>query len=516
MRRIVEGLLLGFLGILLLVPAARAQDTSPTVEESQLGDFLRERIPHREGTVSFQRGGNFYVEIGVRTEDVRVGLYRRRIRETDDGKKLVEESLGTARLVAEGSSLARLVPDDSTADTLSLGDQVRTKPIGLDVVNRTDRDRSRLETLLLDHPGVESVRFREDRSEAAVPFLLVEDTGVSLFLTNQRQPDATLDPREETADRERRTSRKTLEDRARFDRTVHDFEWIRLPTRSPIHLLALASEGSIGFARFEDEVTGIHWVDVPGMVLDLSIRTVSSDNPGKIYFLAVLKEDGTIRTRSYSFNALDRTLREEWTAKNVWIRGTADGRFYAQEIGLNVPFSRTLREVEVSGDGWEASSGDKRSFSETVVSPGYASRSPVFAYLDASGRLRIRSEDESERALTPEFGGDPRSLSGRRNDKSRPLQPEFALNTSGDSLRVFVPRNIPGGVTFIRGLRTYKQSRLFLLDVGGPNAETLWESKRQSGYVSATEYFEEDYWAMVVDPTSETSILKELPPEPGS
>lgn len=510
MKRLVEGLLLGLIGILLLVPAGRAQDTSPTVSESKLSDFLRERIPYREGTVSFQRGGNFYVEIGVRTEDVRVGLYRRRIRETDDGKKLVEESLGTARLVAEGPNLARLVPDDSTADTLSLGDQVRTKPIGLDVVNRTDRDRSPLETLLLDHPGIESVRFLRDRSEAGVPFLLAEDTGVSLFLTNRSRPDATLDPRGETPGRERGTPRKTLENRARFDRTVHDFEWIRLPTRSPIHLLALASEGSIGFARFEEEVTGIHWLDVPGTVLDLSIRTVSSENPGKIYFLAVMKEDGAIRTRSYSFNALDRSLREEWTANHVWIRGTADGRFYAQEVGLNVPFSRTLREVEVSGDGWEASTGDKLTFSETVVSPGYASRSPDFAYLDDSRRLRIRSGNDSERALTPEFGGDPRSLSGRRNDKSRSLQPEFALNRTGDSLRVFVPRNIPGGVTFIRGLRTYEQSRLFLLDLGGPNVETLWESNRQPGYVSATEYFEEDYWAMVVDPANDSSTLKEL------
>lgn len=273
----------------------------------------------------------------------------------------------------------------------------------------------------------------------------------------------------------------------------------------------LAAEKAVGYSRFDGEVRTTHWMEFSGTVLDVSFVRLTDENPKKMLSLAVTQRNDTIRTQAFTYNAIDQSVKRHWTERDAWIRRIGPQKFLHQKIGLNATWRGDVRTVRITREGWEPTDSSIPNPSE-LIPRGYTVSDSTLAYLDADGRLTVRTKDSTVSQGVAQYGELPESVTPLRNDRGVALHPGFPLRNVGEGFRTLLPENIASGITFIQGLRSLRQSRLYHLDISDGNIETIWESNRLSGYVSGTEFHDERYWAMLVNPENETSTLKEFVP----
>lgn len=500
------------LGIALLIVPESVSGTS--LSRDTVRSFLRDHLPELHGTVVSERNDTHYVRFGGPRSSGRVEVYRTTTRSTEEGQTLVEKSLGTAIVRVEGNGPGTIHLAESDTNTLRPGDRFRPLNHTLTVHNRSEVADETLRRWLTDHRRIDSVRFVDVSPSEDQFALLLSRSHLKLQAppNDPTEKSLNLDGQEESSVSEaEEPPGGTLLDRADFQRVIHNFEWVELPTRGSTQILMLAAGDAIGFARYDEGVRTTHWMEVSGTVLDVSFVESSSENPGELFVLAVTQHDDEVQTRAFTFNALDRSVRTHWTEPDVFLRRVGANRFILQKIGLNSPFTGDVTYVTVSRDGWNRD-GSLSDPPQRIIPRGYAVSDSGFVFLDGTGRLTVQKNGSTWAKGVAQYGDAPGSISARRNDRSHNLHPSFPLRSSNRGYRTLMPENIASGMTFFQGLRTLRESRVYYLALRDGSVDTLWESRRLSGYVSGTDWYDGGYWLMLVNPDAETSTLKRFEP----
>lgn len=479
---------------------------------TELEAFLAENVPYLKGTIEYQESGSYFASVETNIDRAQVKIIRKDIEKTDNGKRLVERTLGTGSISMEGANLGKIKVSDTLKNRVELGDRVRLKEQSIAVRNNSELADRQIRMILKDHPGITDVEFLNQNEGTSFPLLLsLSSSKLQLWNTNKNKilGEKKIGP---SPTRQERTEPETnnLQEIVKFNRPITDFEWAKLPTERDIHILVLGAKNSIGFARHKDDMKGAHWKTINGSIMDISIAGLSTNNPGNLFLLVVRKKDDVIHTGAYTFDVRNGTLDRHWNYKDVWIRRSND-RFFAQEIGMNTPFSPRLHTVTVDRDGWDWKESDYRSLSTKLLPPSYVDNGTLFSYLQPDGSLRVLQGQDNKLRSPLTFGGSSHSVKATRAEMSRSLHPEFSTKKlSDDKLEIFIPRNIPSGIPYLAGMTSYNQSRLFLLETENNRSETRWESKRLSGYVVGTERAMDSYWSILVNPETDRSQLQRL------
>ncbi|MFB6347232.1 MAG: hypothetical protein ABEK50_16025, partial [bacterium] len=276
--------------------------------------------------------------------------------------------------------------------------------------------------------------------------------------------------------------------------------------------LFLGGRNHLGISRDLSGQTATKWKSVQGTILDVTVGSAGGTT-ATIPLILVVKDRGSIRSRLYEFNYKVSSLTHRDTLSNSWVHG-GSGRFYRQSVGLNTPLEPGIRKVELRNDQIIDLTTPQTYEDISVYSPSYQIMDQRIFSLARDGSLRIY-HDGKQRLRTPEkYGGSPVTLSARRGESVININPEFAVwkHTVPGRYRLVLPHNPAGGLTLFRGLTTYNESRLYLLETDGNTIERLWESKRLPGYVSSVVRTGEGTVLTLVDTENDSTRLLRAEP----